>query len=49
MKLRNYLVVPEAAATRAGAAHQLPVWRRLALRLSTAAAAWTRWVRPAQA
>jgi len=42
MKLRNYLVVPEAAATRAGAAHQLPVWRRLALRLSTAAAAWTR-------
>lgn len=35
MKLRNYLVVPETVVTRAGAAHQLPIWRRLALRLST--------------
>ena len=35
MKLRNYLVVPETVVTRTGAAHQLPIWRRLALRLST--------------
>lgn len=35
MKWRKYMVVPEVAATRASAANQLPLWRRLALRFST--------------
>jgi tRNA(adenine34) deaminase len=35
MRLCNYFVVPEAAAIHAVAAHRLPIWRRLALRLST--------------
>jgi len=35
MKLRKYLVVPEAATNHASAAHRLSMWRWLALRLPT--------------